>query len=166
MTHETFRPIYQWLLATNVSWWMRNVYWAWPFCESVHFIGISLLIGTVGLFDLRLLGVAKRIPMAAFHRLIPIGICGFAMNFLTGLCFLAGTPDQYFLNRAFQFKVVFITLAGVNVAAFYLTMFRRVRMVGPGELAPLPARIIGGVSLGLWIGVMSAGRLLTFYRPP
>ena len=163
--HQTFRPLYLWLEGTRISWVMQNVPWAWPLCESIHFIGLSLLVGTVGFFDLRLLGFARRVPMAAFHRLIPIGVAGFAINAATGFCFLAGTPNQYFFNAAFQVKVGFFLVAGVNVAAFYLTMFRQVRNVGPGEQAPLFARIIGGVSLGSWIGVMTAGRLLTFYRP-
>ncbi|MDO8630255.1 MAG: hypothetical protein Q7R41_07155, partial [Phycisphaerales bacterium] len=120
---------------------------------------------TVGLFDLRLLGFARRIPMAAFHRLIPIGVGGFLMNVTTGFCFLTGTPDQYFLNRAFQFKLMFLAIAGLNMAAFYLTMFRKVRALDPGDQAPLPARVIGGVSLAAWIGVMTCGRLLTFFRP-
>lgn len=166
MDPDTLTAAYRWLSSTHVSWWMRNAPWAWPFCESIHFIGLSLLVGTVGLFDLRLLGVARRIPIAAFHRLIPIGVFGFALNVTTGLCFLAGTPDQYVLNRAFHFKLAFLAIAGLNVAVFYLTMFGRVRKVGPGEQAPIPARIIGGVSLCAWIGVMTAGRLLTFYRPP
>ena len=163
--HETFRPLYLWLRSTEISWVMNNVTWAWPLCESIHFIGLSLLIGTVGFFDLRLLGFARRVPMAALHRLIPIGVTGFAMNAATGVCFLAGAPDQYFMNAAFQAKVAFFLVAGVNVAAFYLTQFRSVRDVGPGEQAPIVARAIGGVSLCCWIGVMTAGRLLTFYRP-
>jgi hypothetical protein len=163
--HQTFLPLYTWLQSTDISWVMNNVQWAWPVCESIHFIGLSLLLGTVGFFDLRLLGFARRIPLAALHRLIPLGVGGFVMNAATGVCFLAGTPDQYFINAAFQAKVLFFLVAGLNVAAFYLLMFRRVRQVGPGEQAPLLARIIGGVSLCCWIGVMTAGRLLTFYRP-
>lgn len=163
--HETFRPLYLWLRNTDVSWAMNNVAWLWPLCESIHFVGLSLLLGTVGLFDLRLLGFARRVPMTAFHRLVPIGITGFAMNAATGFCFLAGAPDQYFINAAFQVKVMFFFVAGLNVAAFYLMMFKRVRRVGPGDQAPLFARVIGGVSLCCWIGVMTAGRLLTFYRP-
>lgn len=165
LDHQTFRPLYAWLHSTDISWAMNNISWAWPLCESIHFIGLSLLLGTVGFFDLRLLGFARRIPIAALHRLIPLGVAGFAMNAATGVCFLAGTPDQYFINAAFQAKVLFFLVAGLNVAAFYLVMFRRVRDVGPGEHAPLFARIIGGVSLCCWIGVMTAGRLLTFYRP-
>ena len=47
---------------------MLNTRWGWPMAESIHFIGLSLLVGTVGMFDLRLLGVAKQIPPAALHR--------------------------------------------------------------------------------------------------
>jgi hypothetical protein len=163
--HQTFRSVYVWLHGTDISWVMNNVRWAWPLCESIHFFGLSLLLGTVGFFDLRLLGFARGVPVAALHRLIPIGVTGFAINAATGFCFLAGTPDQYFINPAFQAKVLMFLVAGLNVAAFYLVMFKRVRDVGPGQQAPLFARIIGGVSLCAWIGVMTAGRLITFYRP-
>ena len=50
--------------------------WGWPTMESLHFLGLCLLIGGVGTFDLRLLGVAKRVPIAAVHHLIPWGIAG------------------------------------------------------------------------------------------
>ncbi len=165
MDRATLQPIYDWLSSMPTGEWMRTVPWAWPLCESIHFIGLSLLAGTVGLFDLRLLGFARAVPMAAFHRLIPIGVGGFLMNVATGFCFLTGTPDQYLLNSAFQFKVMFLVIAGLNMGAFYLTMFRKVRALGPGDQAPLPARVIGGVSLAAWIGVMTCGRLLTFFRP-
>lgn len=145
--HQTFHPLYLWIRSTPISWVMNNIPWAWPLCESMHFIGLSMLVGTVGFFDLRLLGFARRVPIAALHRLIPIGVAGFA------------------INAAFQVKVAFFLIAGVNVAVFYLTMFRSIREVGPGQQAPLVARLIGGVSLCSWIGVMTAGRLLTFYRP-
>ena len=70
--------------------------------ESLHFIGMSVLIGTIGLFDLRLLGFARGVPYAALHRLIPVGIAAYTLNLLTGICFLSGTPDQYLFNPAFR----------------------------------------------------------------
>ena len=68
--HQTFLPVYLWLEGTQISWAMRNIPWAWPLCESIHFIGLSLLLGTVGFFDLRLLGFARRVPMAAPARYV------------------------------------------------------------------------------------------------
>ena len=111
------------------------------------------------------MGFARGIPYAALHRLIPIGISGFILNASTGLFFLSGAPDQYLYNRAFIVKVACMLVAGLNVAFFYARVFARLQRTGAGADPPLGARLAGGVSLTAWIGVMSAGRLLTFFRP-
>src|SRR6266478_2704931 len=59
----------------------------WPLCETLHYLGLSMLLGAVGFFDLRVLGLAKGIPLRAFHRLIPWGIGGYLVNILTGIVF-------------------------------------------------------------------------------
>ena len=61
--------------------------------------------------------------------------------------------------------MVFMLLAGVNVLIFYLSVFRQVEDLGPGENAPVAAKLIAGASLIFWIGVICCGRLLTFFRP-
>ena len=165
MLNETLVSLARWLHTTTLADYMNGA-WEWPIAESLHFIGLSLLMGTVGLFDLRLMGLARQIPFSALHRLIPFGIGGYVLNMLTGICFLTAAADQYMYNPAFQLKILSMSIAGVNVLLFYTTMFRKVRLLGPGENAPLPARIIGGVSLTCWIGVIAFGRLLTFFRPP
>ena len=165
MLDQTLRELARWLSTTTLASYMNGV-WEWPVAESLHFIGLSLLIGTVGLFDLRLLGLARQIPLSALHRLIPWGIGGYVLNILTGICFLTAAADQYMYNPSFQLKILSMSIAGVNVLLFYTTMFQKVKLLGPGENAPLAARIIGGVSLTCWLGVILFGRLLTFYRPP
>ncbi len=70
--------------------------WLWPLCETLHYLGLSILLGTIGLFDLRVLGMAKGITFAALHRLIPFGIGGYVVNIFTGIVFFFGHPDQYF----------------------------------------------------------------------
>jgi hypothetical protein len=52
------------------------------------------------------------------------------------------------------------------MVVFYLTSASAVRAAGPDDLPPLRARIIGGVSLACWVGVIVGGRLITFFRPP
>jgi hypothetical protein len=141
--------------------------WLWPILETLHFLGLSLLLGTVGLFDLRVLGLAKAIPPGTLHKLIPIGIAGYAVNAVSGVTFFSGFPEQYFYNAAFWWKGTFMALAGVNVALFYLTpSFREVRALPAGADAPFRAKLIAGTSLGAWTAVLICGRLLTFYRPP
>jgi len=154
------------LRATALSDAMRQWRWLWPICESLHFLGLALLMGTVGLFDLRLMGLAPRVPVAALHRLIPVGIAGFVLNVVTGACFVAGTPEQYLFNAAFRVKVALMLIAGLNVAVFYRRVFEHLLALPPGAPLPAGARLAGAVSLTAWIGVMTAGRLLTFFRPP
>ena len=139
--------------------------WAWPAVESIHFIGPSLLVGMIWLFDLRLLGIGKRIPIAALHKLIPWGLAGYGVNLVSGSLFLMTEPAQYIYNPAFHFKVLFMAVAGINAFAFYLTVSRRTMGPGAGDDAPRAAKIIAATSLCLWAAVIVCGRLLTFYRP-
>ena len=140
--------------------------WAWPIAESFHFLGLTLLIGCVGAFDLRLLGVMRRVPIATVHKLIPFGLLGFGINVVSGSLFLLTEPDQYIYNPSFHFKLLFLAIAGTNASLFYLTSFRRVFTDPAPRLdAPRHAKIIAAISLCAWIGVITAGRLLTFYRP-
>jgi len=139
--------------------------WAWPIAESLHFLGLSLLIGTIGAFDLRLLGIGRRIPIAAMHRFIPWGIAGFALNVCTGLMFVLTEPDQYIYNSSFHMKVVFLAIAGLNASAFYVTSYRYVCGSAICYEAPRRAKMIAAISLCAWIGVITCGRLLTFFRP-
>ena len=138
--------------------------WGWPFAESVHFLGLSMLVGCVGVFDLRLLGFGKKIPIAALHKLIPWGLLGFAINVSTGSLFLLTEPDQYFYNPSFQFKVLFIMIAGLNALLFYVTSWGRVNADGTIN-APRAGKVAAVISLSCWISVIVCGRLLTFYRP-
>jgi len=152
-----------WLSSTQLSWFVNHYSWVWPVCQTLHFIGLALLLGNVGLLDLRLLGVAKALPVEPIHRLIPWGVAGFLLNAVTGLLFVVGTPMQYLPNPAFQLKVLFIALAGLNLLLFYATGARAaVAELAPGKDAPRTAKVIAGASLFLWIGVIYWGRMLPY----
>ena len=138
--------------------------WGWPVVESLHFMGLSLLIGTVGLFDLRMMGLAKGIPMGALHKLVPWGVAGYALNVMTGVMFVTTAPDQYLFNPAFQTKLALMVIAGINVLFFYRFVFGPVKRSGAS--APPAAKIAAAISLSCWVGVIVCGRLITVYRPP
>lgn len=159
-------PWETWVRSTWLSEFVISHGWTWPVFEIVHYLGLILLLGTVGLFDLRVLGLAKGIAPAALHRLIPFGVAGFILNVATGMAFFAGFPEQYFYNNAFRIKIAFIAIAGLNIALFYTTVFRQLEALPADATAPLRARILTAVSLTAWLGVLVAGRLITFYRPP
>jgi hypothetical protein len=145
---------------------LMNSQWGWPAAEIVHFAGICLLFGAVGMFDLRMMGVARGVTMKELHRFIPLGVAGFLMCVATGFLFVVSAPGQYIYNPAVQTKLMLMAVAGVNMAVFYLTTAPAVAAAGPDDLPPVQARIIAGISLACWIGVVTAGRLVTFFRPP
>jgi len=145
---------------------VMNSKWGWPICESIHFLGLCLLMASVGMFDLRMMGVARGLPMSALHRLVPFGVAGWLMCVATGFLFFMTAPGQYLYNPAFQTKMTFMGLAGVNMALFYASAASAVHAAGPEDLPPLRARLIALVSLGCWVGVITCGRLITFFRPP
>ena len=164
---ETF--LRHWTEWPAVASYINAHSWVWPLCETFHFFGIVLLVGGVGMFDLRILGMAKGLPVAALKRLLPWGVFGFILCVVTGLTFVTGIRanvpsapyDVIRTNIWLQLKLVFIVLAGVNLTAFYVTgMSRAADDLRPGSDAPLLAKAIAGASLFLWLGVIYFGRLI------
>ncbi len=152
-----------WLKSTSLSAGVMGHNWVWPTLETFHFIGMTMLIGIIGAFDARVLGLGKSMPIAPLHRLLPWGIAGFVINAITGVLFYAGDPGQYLHNPAFQWKVILMILAGINIVVFYSTgIFRAAEATGSGMDAPPAAKVIAGLSIFLWLGVMYLGRMLPY----
>jgi len=138
--------------------------WWWAFMMDLHFIGLALLIGTVGILNVRLLGFAKAFPIAPLHRLMPWALAGFGVNTLTGVLAFIGMPNYYTFDIAFWLKILAILLLGLNAAAFYLTdTFRSVEQLGPGEDATPRAKFFAATSLVLWFAVIALGRYIQSY---
>ena len=144
---------------------LLRTHWGWPAAESAHFIGLTLLFGPIAVWDLRLLGWGRRIPIGALHALVPWVLAGYAVTAISGVTFLMTEPVEYIYNPAFHYKVLFMTLAGLNALAFYKTVGRSTLSRGAGEEAPRAAKAMAVASLFFWVAVIICGRLLTFYRP-
>ena len=151
--------------ATGIYSFMNSP-WGWPVAESLHFLGLCLLIGTVGVFDLRMLGLAKGVSLGALHKLVPVGVAGYLLNVITGTMFLSTAPDQYLYNPAVQSKFFFMLLAGINMLFFYSTTSMQAKNTTAMADAPVRARLIAAISLACWCAVIIAGRLITYFRPP
>ena len=151
-----------WLRATPASEWINRSTWIWPLCEALHFIGLSLLIGITGFFDLRLMGFFRRVSVGAAKDLMPLALAGFAINAATGLVFLIGLPEQYAHNRVWWFKLGFILLAGLNALLYETRLAGKVLAIEPGADTPGSVKLVGLVSLVLWFAVLYSGRMLPF----
>ena len=151
-----------WLRSTSVSESIRVLPWLWPVCEIIHFIGLSLLVGVVGFFDLRLLGLFARVPFAAAWSLMPWGKAGFGLAAITGVTFFIGAPDQYVANVAFYAKLVFLAIAGLNAVCFEKIYGPTVAASDANHAAPTAFKVIGAVSICSWFLVIYWGRMLPF----
>ena len=151
-----------WLRSTAVSQAMSNSPYLWPLCETLHFIGLALLIGGAGLIDLRLMGLLRHVRLDAIMQLRKWAALGVAINVVTGTLFFIGAPGQYVNNTAWYGKLAFLAIAMVNVALFETTQAKSVLTLPAGEPTPASFKVAGAVSLGSWFFVLYFGRMLPF----
>jgi hypothetical protein len=155
-------PFVLWLRSSALSEAINTSRWVWPLSETLHFVGLTLVIGIAGFFDLRLMGFMKRVPISAARELMPFAIGGFVLNLITGVIFLVGLPEQYFTNPAFLAKVLFIAAAGTNALFFERIVGPATFNAGPGAEPPRAAKVVGAVSLFSWFAVLYCGRMLPY----
>ena len=151
-----------WLQATALSQTIVGRTWIWPVAETIHFVGLTLVIGIAGFFDLRLLGFFSRASVKAVRELMGFAMFGFVLNLTTGLIFLIGHPEQYVHNRSWWFKVAFLGIAGLNALVFETTVGKRIGELPAGADTPPAAKAVGAISLIAWLGVLYWGRMLPF----
>jgi hypothetical protein len=159
-TNEEAEKSTDWLTNASVKSFVIDNSWVWPACETVHFIGLGLSFGIVLLLNLRMLGMLKSVAFADLHRMLPWGLLGFVLNFVTGMLFFIGIPEQYTNNVAFAWKLLFLVLVGANL--LYFTSFDEAWDVGPDVDAPLTAKAIAASTIFLWAGVLYFGRMLPY----
>ena len=158
--------VWHWLGSTQLSWFVTHHAWVWPTCEVFHFLGMSLLLGCVGLLDARLLGIWTAPAVVGINVLVRWGVVGFLINVITGLVFFIADPLQYANNPGFQLKMLFVLFAGWNVIMFYATgIAAQIESLDEHEEAPVAAKVFAGTSLVLWVGTLFLGRLLPYLRP-
>jgi len=139
--------------------YVRDTPWTWIVSETLHFVGLSMLIGIILLIDLRMLGFMSQVSFAALDRLLPWAMLGFAMNTFTGMLFFAAAYGQYVNNPAFFWKLVFVVLAGANTLYF---TFDRTWALAPGRDAPPLSKAAAVGAMFFWVGVMYWGSMLPF----
>ncbi|HTR01546.1 MAG TPA: hypothetical protein VMH83_16220 [Candidatus Acidoferrum sp.] len=141
---------------------MRASYWQWPLMQNLHFMGLCLLFGPLLAIDLRVIGVARFIPMKGALSLIPMILGAFVLNLITGIMFFVGDPVRFFYNFSFQWKMGLIVLAGFNALWFWLAEHAKLSKLADGEQANFQAKVIAGLSIALWLGVVTFGRLIPY----
>jgi MFS superfamily sulfate permease-like transporter len=158
---------YNFCEALETTWLYRTmqITWIFPVVETFHHIGMVLLVGSITLFDLRLLGLAMKGQSVSqlADRLLPATWTAFALMIATGSLLFVTTPvTKYCPNPALHIKLALMFLAGLNMAVFHFTVYRRVGGWDQAHTTPLGAKLVGSFSVLLWAGVIAAGRWIGF----
>jgi hypothetical protein len=151
----------EWLAATPPALAMRANAWLYPAVEIAHIAGFALLVGAVAMFDLRVLGLGRELPVRALARhLLPWAMGSMLLVLPTGLLLFAAEAPDLAVNRVFILKLVLIGVAGLNALAFHGGPYRAADRWQ--ERAPPLARVHAALSLLLWLAVIACGRLLAY----
>jgi hypothetical protein len=157
----------QWLESTSVGADVRNSDWLFPVIESLHMLGIVLLVGATGLFDLRLLGRGpfRQQPASQVARQVMPWVWGsFAGMFITGSLMFTSEATRCYQSWCFRAKMVLLLMAGLNAFIFQFGAYRQVaNWDEAARKPPAGARVAAWTSLVLWVVIVFAGRGIAYY---
>jgi hypothetical protein len=155
-----------WLGATPASLIIQKVFWIIPTVQIMHILAISAVLASMAMFDLRLLGwVGRRHSVVSLSRRFMPWLWGSLIVLaLTGSILIIGEPKRALGNPVFLSKMCMLT-AAITVTLIFQGILKRDLQRGGVDLAPAHfgvAKIAGLVSLGLWVGIAVAGRLIAY----
>ncbi|MGW4027609.1 DUF6644 family protein [Streptomyces sp. NPDC005009] len=155
---------FSWLERSSLGETVRTTPMVYSSLESVHILGIALLVGPALAFDLRLLGVGRQVlPVtAAARHLLPLSRFGLVLAVATGVVMFVAGAVAVGNSGAAPWKLGLLVVAGINVAVFHWGAYRGVRTWDIDVPTPVRARIAATVSILVWCGVIAAGRLLAY----
>jgi hypothetical protein len=153
-----------WLEGLDYSSVIRTSEWLFPTIETVHVLALTIVAGSIAMLDLRLLGITSRDrPVSQVAAdILPWTWTGFSLAALSGFLMFSSAATKYFGDVPFRLKMLLLVIAGLNMAAFHGLTYRRVAEWDAAVKLPLAARLAGGLSLLLWIGIVFCGRWVGF----
>jgi hypothetical protein len=162
--HEVIGPAWLvWLEGSAVATAMRQWLWLYPAVEIVHIVGFVILVGAAVMFDLRLLGCSRQLPVTDLARhLLRWARLSLLLVIPSGLLMFMAHATEMAENPAFRLKLLLLVIAGLNAAGFHRGPFQSVRNWNHNVTIPTTAKVAAVLSLVLWVGVITCGRMLAY----
>jgi hypothetical protein len=163
MQHNEGATALGWIEQSALATAMRQELWLYPSIEILHIFGFVTLVGSIAMLDLRLLGLSRQIPVRALAgHLLPWTFGALIVIVPTGLMMFVAHASDFISNTAFVLKLSLIFGAGLNAAVFHMGPYRTVGQWDTAIATPTAAKFHAMVSLLIWMGVISCGRLLAY----
>ena len=158
-----FARVFEWLGHTALALYIRDSPSLFPAIEVVHIIGFVVLVGSAVLFDLRLLGVATKLPVKdVANYVLPWSRRSLLMVVPSGFLLFISQAEALSTNYVFGLKLILILAAFTNAGIFYRFTFRSVSNWSVSE-TPVAAKVAAITSLLLWTSVITCGRLIAYF---
>ena len=152
-----------WVGESQLGAAMRGDLWLYPMVEVVHIIGFAVLVGSVVMFDMRVLGLSKNIAVTDLARhLLTWSLAALLLIVPAGLMMFSAHPHDFASNSIFILKLCLIATAGLNAALFHVGVYRSVDHWNTAVAAPGIAKCQALLSIALWLTVVLCGRLLAY----
>ncbi|MGH8641444.1 MAG: DUF6644 family protein [Burkholderiales bacterium] len=152
-----------WIEQSALATAMRQELWLYPSVEILHIFGFVTLVGSIAMLDLRLLGLSPGLSVRRLARhLLPWTLGALIVIVPTGLMMFTAHASDFISNSAFVLKLSLIFGAGLNAAAFHMGPYRTVEQWDSATPPPRAAKVHAALSLLIWMGVISCGRLLAY----
>ena len=154
--------VFEWLEYSSLAVFIRQSPLLFPAIEIVHIAGFILLVGSAVLFDLRLLGVAKKLPVKdVADYVLPWSRRSLIVVAPSGLLLFISQAEALSTNGVFGLKLILILIAFTNAGIFHRFTFRSASNWSTST--PPAAKAAALISLVLWTSVITCGRLIAYF---
>lgn len=153
-----------WLASTPFSLALQNTTWAIPAIQSVHILGIAVVMSSAAMVGLRLLGVIGREnPTAAYAaRFLPWIWPTLLVLLITGTLLIIAEPGRSLANPAFLAKMAMLVLVILATLALQRPLRRDSDYWELTEGRKSTGKVLAVLSLCLWVGIIFAGRWIAY----
>jgi hypothetical protein len=159
----SIKEICIWVQSLGFPSTIRESTWLFPSIETLHVLALALVVGSISMVDLRLLGLANRGRSVSdlTAEALPWTWSAFAVAAIAGLLMFSSKALIYYGNFSFRLKLACMAVAGINMLVFHAVIARKQSDWNFGRESPA-VKLIGGVSLLMWIVIVAAGRWVGF----
>jgi hypothetical protein len=140
----------------------------YPVVMSTHLTCIAIFGGMILMTDLRLLGVAMtdRSITEVVSKFRLWKRVGFCIMVTMGALLASSEATKYSPNPFFWAKMTFLALIGIHALIFRPLVYNDTLELDKSPTLPARAKLAGALSLFLWFGVLTFGRLIGYYEGP
>ena len=152
----------EWLENTGVARMVQESSWGYPIILSAHAVGMAIVAGIVLMINLRILGLASAVPLAALKTMYRFALIGLVINAVSGTLLFVSNPDAFCESNPFRIKIILLIVGITLMVKTARHWFGTAGSIGRKSLFDTHAKAMAALSVAVWVGVIVSGRLIAY----